>query len=576
LNDSASGKRVLVVAGDTLPLPGLPTTGAGLRAWGLGQGLASCGHAVSYLVPKVGLRRAGALPDLAAHNTIAYNSLDSDELNRQLRELAPDVVVFQHWVAAVNLSEEIRIPVVIDFHGPLLLETLYQDSPHFDGLRQLKVRTLAKADYFTCAGEQQRHYFYPWLLLAGFDVRQDVIGVIPVSMPPDAPQQMPDPGGLTFVYGGVFLPWQDPTVALETLVQVLEERRSGQLRIFGGAHSHIDIPLGKYRDLIPRLAASSRVELMGMVPRDDLVQAYLRSQVAVDLMARNPERELAFTTRTVEYMWCGLPVLYNNYAELSSYIRAYDAGWTVDPLDAGAIRAVFESILDDPAALTRKSENARRLVRERLSWDRTAGPLDAFCRQPYKRNLAQRGHLTVVDALVPLPPAGERPKDEIIAQMRAELRQLRRKPLARGQAWVKEHAKRLLRVDRALNLGGRKVRLGRSLVSGQRIGQVIRADAASLSGVELLVATFGRSNSCDVVLHLQVAADAREEIATARVSALDMRDGAFCSFNFPPVADSADREFYFWVESPDAIFGDCIAPFFDAGDNGLAFRARYG
>ena len=408
-NVSVPGRRALVVAGDTLPLPGLPTTGAGLRAWGLGQGLASRGHAVTYLMPEAGLRHAGAAPDLAAYHTIAYNHLDADALNYQLRELAPDVVVFQHWVSAINLSEKNLIPVVIDFHGPLLLETLYQDSLDFEALRQLKIRTLAKADFFTCAGEQQRHYFYPWLLLAGFDVRQDVIGVVPVSMPPEAPERMPAPAELTFVYGGVFLPWQDPTVALETLVEVLEERKSGRLRIFGGAHTHIDVPLGKYRDLIPRLAASSRVELMGMISRDALVDTYLRSHVAIDLMARNPERELAFTTRTVEYLWCGLPVIYNNYAELAGYIRDYDAGWTLDPLDDRAIRAVVESIWMILLVIERKSQNARKLVHECLSWDRTIGPLDAFCRQPRKRMLTKQNCPLKVEALAPVYKAESRP-----------------------------------------------------------------------------------------------------------------------------------------------------------------------
>ncbi|HSN76944.1 MAG TPA: glycosyltransferase [Anaerolineae bacterium] len=997
MNDSASGKRVLVVAGDTLPLPGLPTTGAGLRAWGLGQGLAARGHAVTYLVPEDGLRRAGTLPDLAAYNTIAYNHLDAYDLNRRLLEHAPDVVVFQHWAAAVNLSETNLIPVVIDFHGPLLLETLYQDSPHFDSLRQFKVRTLAKADYFTCAGEQQRHYFYSWLLMAGFDVREDVIGVIPVSMPPDAPQRMSASDSLTFVYGGVFLPWQDPSVALGTLVQVLEERQVGQLRVYGGAHSFVNIPMGTYRDLIPRLASSPRVELMGMIPRDELVQAYLRSQVAVDLMARNPERELAFTTRTVEYLWCGLPVLYNDYAELANYIRAYDAGWTVDPLDADAIRAVLATIIDDPAALTRKSENARRLVRECLSWDRTVGPLDAFCRQPYKRNLMKRNRSAVPDAFVPLhkkaaasvtgrprvlfishlpigaqpagsalrlwelaqqvgqvadvtvaapqvalpssalhllafadeadlmrivagndvvvlqdvvmqrypglldcgkimvydlcdalesqtrglnaqqtriehgggsrvargrlrdllatgdfflcaserqrdywlgmltaagrldpgapgqtsrkasalvtvvpsgvsctrprhtqavcrgihptigerdvvllwadrltddldpltllramrgvanqrddvklvflsgqpaegrgadlgdkvvtlskelglldrcvvfqqtpvsddertnylleadigvmtlahpgegcfscrnatsdymwagrplivtkgyaygglvereglgravppgdidaleraildladdaslraacsqrvkgiaeefrwdrvagplvefcraprlapdlqvalpvcsvgqaPPTEARTTDEIIAQLRTELRQLRHKPLARTWASVKATIKRLFGVEYTANLFDRDVRLSRPLLAGQRLGTQFRAEAALLSGIELLCATFGRSNSCEVVLHIQDSPDASEDRASARVSALFMRDGEFCVFSFPPIVDSANRQFYFWVDSPDAVHGDCVALFLDAKDNGLAFRPRYG
>jgi len=58
-----------------------------------------------------------------------------------------------------------------------------------------------------------------------------------------------------------------------------------------------------------------------------------------------PEREL-FTTRTVEYLWCGLPVIYNNYAEITDYIREYNAGWIVDPQDREAIATVLNEIFE--------------------------------------------------------------------------------------------------------------------------------------------------------------------------------------------------------------------------------------
>jgi hypothetical protein len=102
-------------------------------------------------------------------------------------------------------------------------------------------------------------------------------------------------------------------------------------------------------------------------------------------MARNPERELAFTTRTVEYLWCGLPVIYNDYAELSRYIKDYRAGWTVDPDDHDAIRAAVAEVFERPDLVCEYSHNAQRLVRERLSWDRTIGPLADFCRAPTRR-----------------------------------------------------------------------------------------------------------------------------------------------------------------------------------------------
>jgi hypothetical protein len=132
-----------------------------------------------------------------------------------------------------------------------------------------------------------------------------------------------------------------------------------------------------------------------MIPRNELIRIYCQSHIAIDLMQRNAERELAFTTRTVEYLWCGLPVIYNDYAELSEYIAQYQAGWCLDPADPNALRAVIEHIFDNPDDVAERGRNAQRLVRECLTWDRSIDPLDQFCRNPRRRVKSQKPFTTV-------------------------------------------------------------------------------------------------------------------------------------------------------------------------------------
>ena len=376
-------KRILVVSGDILPFPGCPTTGAGLRAWGLAKGLESRGHHVIAAMPESAAQTMASIP--AELSPLLYTP---QELPQFIARHAPDVVVLQHWWLANYLEASPDYPVVIDFHGPLLLETQFQANPALERLRRDKIRALHKADFFTCAGEKQRYYFFPWLMLAGCDLRGELIQAIPVSLSPDLPAHQSE-GEPSFVYGGVFLPWQDPILPLRTLIETLETRQRGILKFFGGKHPVVSVPTGKFEELRAELRRSSRARLQPMIPRDQLIQAYCRSHVAIDLMQRNAERELAFTTRTVEYLWCGLPVIYNNYAELSGYIADYQAGWTLDPADPAGLRRVLNDMLDDPAMLETRSRNAQRLARERLTWDRTIAPLDAFCRQPRKREKGQ-------------------------------------------------------------------------------------------------------------------------------------------------------------------------------------------
>jgi glycosyltransferase involved in cell wall biosynthesis len=569
-NSTGPNRRIIVVSGDTLPLPGLSTTGAGLRAWGLGEGLRSRGHEVLYLMPEVGLQRLHDIPDLPIYHTTAFNDQDPQQLDRLLLDLQPEVIVFQHWSAARFLSEDNQIPTVIDFHGPMMLELLYQDLPNYAALRRKKLSILPKADLFTCAGEFQRHYFYSWLIECGFDVRDDLIKVIPVSLSPEIPQRGPWFDEPTFVYGGMFLPWQDPTHALEILVSILEKRRSGQLRIYGGVHPHIQIPPGKYRELIPRLQASPYVKMAGVFARDELLKTYLRSHVAIDVMARNPERELAFTTRTVEYLWCGLPVIYNNYAELAQYIQRYDAGWIVDPEDTRAIQSAIEMILDDPASVTRKSANAQTLAREEFSWDRTIEPLDKFCRNPYKRSRD--------DSLTSAPQSDDslmESRAQLIERLSPDVRRVRRGLAARTRAIVTAMGKTILKSQYRFNLHGRQVRVTEPLLPRVKMGQAFRAYADNLRGIGIAIGTQGRFNTCHVVFQLRAVADPDRVVARVQVNAMLIADTDFYHFYFEPIENSRDRDFYFWLESPDAVLGDCVILFRNIQDDALVFTPDY-
>ncbi len=187
------------------------------------------------------------------------------------------------------------------------------------------------------------------------------------------------------MYGGVFLPWQDPSISLSVLVEILNQLSAGKLYFFGSKDRVDWGNTGIFESLMSELQKSPRVIAPGMVSHDELISKYTKAHVAIDLMKRNPERSLAFTS-TVEYLWCGLPVIYNNYAELSDYIRDYNAGWIVDPEDKDAIAAVINEIFENPEILAQKSQNAQRLVREQFNWDSTIASIDKFVRHPSMRS----------------------------------------------------------------------------------------------------------------------------------------------------------------------------------------------
>jgi GT2 family glycosyltransferase len=376
-------RRVLIISPDILPYPGMPTVGSGLRAWGLGQGLKSCGHEVLFSMPRMALNHYQAIaPPEAADLAWEPNTLA--EVVQQAE--ADVIIVCSWWVLGYLPTAHAKAPIVLDQAGPHYLERQYQKAGDPEEDAQRKLDALRKADFFTCSGQKQFAYFESWLERAGWteQERRERTGIIPFSLPPELPEHQPN-GELTFVYGGMFLPWQDPSASLAALVEMLEQRNCGKLHFFGGKHPIYEIDSGIFQNLLAQLQKSSRVITSEVMPYDDLIAEYTRAHVAIDLMKRNSERELAFTTRTVGYLWCGLPVIYNDYAELSDYIREYNAGWTVNPEDNEALTQVLNEIFEHPEQVLERGRNAQRLVFERLNWNRTIQPLDAFIRHPRLR-----------------------------------------------------------------------------------------------------------------------------------------------------------------------------------------------
>ena len=258
-----------------------------------------------------------------------------------------------------------------------------------------KVSVLSKADCITCAGRRQRLFYYGFLLQAGrFPGLEHFIRYIPVSLSPDLPPRKVDISQLhktdtpLFVSGGGWFPWQNQARTIFAVAKTIERKNRGRIQIYGTPHERTGsspeerLILDVYDRIEELSRRSQRIQVMGYVGREELLKVYSNADVAVEAMGYNLERELAFTTRTIEYLWCGLPVIYNDFGEIADHIRDYNAGWTVNPDDDCSIQDAIDEIFSNPALLEQKSKNAQRLVKDRFAWDKTILPLVDFLRNP--------------------------------------------------------------------------------------------------------------------------------------------------------------------------------------------------
>lgn len=370
--------KILIVAPDMPPFEGAVTSGAGLRAWSFQKSLEEAGFHTLLSAPEPAARHYKNIP-----SEIKELMFDPQHLEEKIARVDPDLVLFCHWPMLNLLKEKPHLPTVLDLAGPHFLERTYLPGMNdFQQNRLEKIRALRSADYFTCAGEKQKAYFISWLIAAGFDPSQINISVIPISFPPELPSHKEKLEEITVVYSGIFLPWQDPAKSLRSLIRVMMQENKGRLLFFGGLHPHHNVDPGIFTEFIKELKDCSRVDLRKSIPYNDLIEILPRAHAAVDLMSRNLEREISFNVRTVMYLWCGLPVIYNDYSELSPRIQDYDAGWILDPEDEKGQENVFRRVLNDAEERRSKSINAGLLAKNELNWRETMKPLIRYCRNP--------------------------------------------------------------------------------------------------------------------------------------------------------------------------------------------------
>ncbi len=385
--------RFLIFCTDLPPIDGFPTSGTALRTYNLGEGLKELGCEVILSAPtsavtlfKENLKNKPDTDLSAKIEQLEKLSFSANNQTNIIAQTNPDAIICGHW-PAWTLGRKSPVPLIIDLAGPHLLERHFQGESNPEGAILGKLQVLSCADFFIASGQKQKLYFLSYLLRAKIPSPEKRIKIIPMPLPEISEDDLikykekldirendaETNFSPRFLFGGIFLPWQDPSWGLKKLVSEISHRNLGTLTLVGGPHPHYPIKSGAYESLYKSLRSNSdRITETGMLPYQEFLELIPTVDVALDLMGWNIERELAITIRTTSYLSAGVPIIYNNYSDLSKYIENYNAGWTVQPGDDEGIAKIIAEIFENTEALKEKSYNAMRLAKDLFSRKKAA------------------------------------------------------------------------------------------------------------------------------------------------------------------------------------------------------------
>jgi len=379
--NSTYSKKIMIVTYQDLPRSDRPATGGSLRAYSLGEALKECGHSIVYSIPENCI-------DVSAEyeNEIHRYAHRVNNIKEIVADAEADIVIFCNWGLVLHATE-LDLPVVVDMNGSLVLENFYRGHSDISVDALAKLRALSKVDLILTGSETQKKYLITWCLIAGMNPESLPIAVVPFSLSPRMPERR-SPAKPIFVMAGYEWPWLDGQKAVEIVGQELERLGKGKLEIYSESPPYTDILPGE--DSSKNLTGMFHVADMHRTVRKEpvsfsrLTEILSRCSVALDVWRPNLERELAFPTRTVVYLWSGLPVICSTNGDLAKLIRHYDAGWTVDTRESCVLSDLVRRLVTAPDKIVEKSFNAQSLASNHLTWDKTIAPLNTSCNDPFK------------------------------------------------------------------------------------------------------------------------------------------------------------------------------------------------
>lgn len=377
-------KKILLATCQPLPAADKPTTGGSLRAYHLGKALEECGHQVLYSLPDTCLTTE---TEKAQWQNLAHNGFNIKTIAQKAEA---EVVLFCNWgLAGANTGCD--IPAIIDMNGSLILENYYRQHSLFFHDAMTKLDAIASTDYIIAGSETQKSYLTSWCLMAGMHPDAINIGVIPFSLSPDPPHFKDNPT-IQFILAGYDWPWLNGNKQILAICDELERHEKGTIQLYTSTPPYSDVlDETSYMNETGELRSIDLARLIRRepLPFSQLSHRLVESSVAIDIWQKNAERELAFPSRAVAYLWAGLPVITGPDGELAKLIQQYNAGWLVDSNDLKHLRELTSDIVSGKVNLDGYRKNARKLFNDHLRRDKTIAELDYFCRNPFlNRNIS--------------------------------------------------------------------------------------------------------------------------------------------------------------------------------------------
>ena len=293
---------------------------------------------------------------------------------KQLRALEPDIVHchdFDTLPAGLLFGKLRRIAVIYDAHE------YYADlcRPRLPGLvGNLVYHTIRLAENF-CARLASAVITVDENLGSIFrrlNKRVLIVGHYPKRTTVGPGNPVFANGAMTLFYVGRLSISRGALIYGELVRTLHNQGISARLRLAGS----FTPPQDKEVFLAATSDISEHIELLGVVPHEQVPALMAEADVGLALLQPLPRFEVALPVKLFEYMAAGLPVLISDFPPIAAVYDRFPFGALVDPTDVEAAAAQLIKWSQHPDSARQAGANGRAAILKELNWETLVDSID--------------------------------------------------------------------------------------------------------------------------------------------------------------------------------------------------------
>jgi GT2 family glycosyltransferase len=350
---------------------------------------------------------------------ISYDYENPDNLTEEAR--TSDIIIFQGFVSEF-CSEFYEIAktryLVIDLYDPYVIENVEIFKDHEMSRRKedyefsfnTLVNQLNTGDFFICANEKQKDYWFGMLSALGrltpeaHDYSNNgnkIVSIVPFGLSDEKPQHNRSalkgvlPGinadDKVIIWGGGVWNWFDPLTLIKAMNIISQKRSDVKLFFMGVKHPNPSVPKMKMLNDAVELAKELNIYdknvffNFGWVDYDDRQNYLLEADIGVSCHFETLETRFSFRTRILDYLWASLPIICTKGDHFANLVEKQVLGISVDYEDENELTDAILKLLDDNDFYKKCKENMSK-VSENFKWSNVTQPLVEFCDAPLHLN----------------------------------------------------------------------------------------------------------------------------------------------------------------------------------------------